>query len=182
MNLYEDSQNLGFFFIQNFIYTDDTDKKIESFSNIPDGWNTGQEIRPSSNVIQYALNINALIKLKGFNYKKTAFPGDYNSIILGWIRNDIYINILVTDKGIEDLTLEKGLGYSFDVEMVSENPTLEMLIKLLSNYSTHNECCYNNMQFEERGKCDSSEFLITTNTTMTWGGSKVDALQIYAMG
>lgn len=129
--------------------TDPVEEYIRSFSELQEGWNFGEGIAPSDEVIDKALQIYRLGK--SFLLIGNAFPVGDGEIEISFSHKDHFIDILITGQNTLEYSYEIGIGDEYsEIEQIHD-VSLEKLESKLS-------------MMEEIKLCNSLEYSMQNDT------------------
>ena len=84
-----------------------TEKKINSFRNLPVGWHYGSGIAPLAKVLDLAIRLNQCAGLMGFE-ATDAFPGIDGEVLLTVYDGDVYLEFSIEVDGSINYIREQG--------------------------------------------------------------------------
>ncbi len=100
----------------------DSSKKVDSFSNLPNGWHYGQGVPPLAQVIDKAKKLNDLALNVGFK-GANAFPGIEGEIQLTVYFRDIYLEFTIPPDGLITYVYELD-HQEIEYEQISYNQAI----------------------------------------------------------
>lgn len=103
---------------------DNTEKEIESFSALQNGWHLGEGFSPSQETIYRAKEIYRAGKRAGV--KSRAFPSVYGGVVIAFYGEDKHCAEISIDRN-NAITISYEIGYGFDYteDFFKENATID---------------------------------------------------------
>lgn len=107
------------------------EEKILSFKNQNNGLGLPGECPPTNETITTACHWAKIGYDLGLDIIE-AIPGDTNFILITYNKEDVFVDIDITNNIIDYIEVQKGIGLKFDVLLDIDKPDNEKVIEILN--------------------------------------------------
>jgi len=110
-------------------------EELESFSKLEEGWSYGEGGPIPFKVIEIAKKV---YKVGSYHINSVnVFPGTDGSILVVFYKEDISIEVVINKDLSLDLTLEKGIGFDYNILLEEYDVRLTRIENILRKYKNY---------------------------------------------